>query len=54
MTATVSLCVSDHLPMSEPAIAARSVLIEIVQALIREAPFGLKSAGEAERSQAAP
>jgi LysR family nitrogen assimilation transcriptional regulator len=54
MTATVSLCVSDHLPMSEPAIAARSVLLEIVQALIREAPFGLKSAGEAERSQAAP
>lgn len=28
--ATVSLCTSDHLPLSEPALAARSVLLEIV------------------------
>ncbi|ANK85625.1 MULTISPECIES: nitrogen assimilation transcriptional regulator NAC [Rhizobium] len=28
--ATVSLCVSDHLPLSEPALAARAVLLEIV------------------------
>ncbi|AMJ61717.1 nitrogen assimilation transcriptional regulator NAC [Bosea sp. PAMC 26642] len=55
MTATVSLCVSDHLPMSEPAIAARSVLIEIVQELIREAPFGLKPVPvEVERAPPAP
>lgn len=28
--ATVSLCISDHLPLSEPALAARSVLLDIV------------------------
>ncbi len=28
--ATVSLCTSDHLPLSEPALAARSVLLDIV------------------------
>ncbi|WP_349962966.1 nitrogen assimilation transcriptional regulator NAC [Rhizobium sp. ZPR3] len=28
--ATVSLCISDHLPLSEPALAARAVLLEIV------------------------
>lgn len=55
MTATVSLCVSDHLPMSEPAIAARSVLLEIVQELIRDAPFGLKPVPvEVERVLTAP
>ncbi|KQY50645.1 LysR family transcriptional regulator [Rhizobium sp. Root491] len=31
--ATVSLCVSDHMPLSEPALAARSVLLEIVTKL---------------------
>lgn len=28
--ATVSLCFSDHLPLSEPALAARAVLLDIV------------------------
>lgn len=28
--ATVSLCVSDHLPLSEPALAARAVLLDVV------------------------
>lgn len=31
--ATVSLCISDHLPMSEAALAARSVLLDIVAKL---------------------
>jgi LysR family nitrogen assimilation transcriptional regulator len=32
--ATVSLCISDHLPLSEPAVAAKSVLLEIVGRLM--------------------
>lgn len=32
--ATVSLCVSDHLPLSEPGLAARSVLLDIVGKLL--------------------
>lgn len=28
--ATVSLCISDHLPLSEPALAARAVLLDVV------------------------
>jgi LysR family transcriptional regulator, nitrogen assimilation regulatory protein len=31
---TVSLCVSDHLPMSEPAAAVREILAGLVQALL--------------------
>ena len=31
---TVSLCVSDHLPMSEPAVAVRDILTGLVQALL--------------------
>lgn len=42
MTATVSLCVSDHLPLSEPALAARSVLLDIVAGMVRDASLGLK------------
>lgn len=43
MTATVSLCVSDHLPLSEPALAARSVLLDIVAGMVRDTSLGLKS-----------
>lgn len=32
--ATVSLCISDHLPLSEPALAARSVLLGVVSKLM--------------------
>ncbi len=42
--ATVSLCVSDHLPLSEPAIAARSVLLEIVGRLMSSHHRGIKPA----------
>lgn len=42
MTATVSLCISDHLPLSEPALAARSVLLDIVAGLVRDTSLGLK------------
>lgn len=40
--ATVSLCVSDHLPLSEPAIAARAVLLEIVTGLMSSHHQGIK------------
>lgn len=40
--ATVSLCVSDHLPLSEPALAARSVLLDIVGALISSRQPGIR------------
>jgi len=29
--ATVSLCTSDHLPLSEPALAVRSVLLDVIE-----------------------
>jgi len=40
--ATVSLCVSDHLPLSEPALAARSVLLDIVGRLMRSHHQGIR------------
>ncbi|WP_342363790.1 nitrogen assimilation transcriptional regulator NAC [Terrarubrum flagellatum] len=42
MTAAVSLCVSDHLPLSEPALAARSVLLDLVGRLAQDASWRLK------------
>ncbi len=42
--ATVSLCVSDHLPLSEPAIAARSVLLDIVGRLMSSHHQGIRPA----------
>ncbi|MCV9961768.1 nitrogen assimilation transcriptional regulator NAC [Pararhizobium sp. BT-229] len=42
--ATVSLCVSDHLPLSEPALAARSVLLDIVGKLMSSHHQGIRSA----------
>lgn len=41
--ATVSLCVSDHLPLSEPALAARAVLLEIVAKLMSSQHQGIKT-----------
>jgi LysR family nitrogen assimilation transcriptional regulator len=41
--ATVSLCVSDHMPLSEPALAARSVLLEIVTKLKSEHFPGIRA-----------
>ncbi|WP_105385291.1 nitrogen assimilation transcriptional regulator NAC [Neorhizobium alkalisoli] len=41
--ATVSLCVSDHLPLSEPALAARSVLLDIVGKLLSSHHQGIRS-----------
>ncbi|CDZ39549.1 nitrogen assimilation transcriptional regulator NAC [Neorhizobium galegae] len=40
--ATVSLCVSDHLPLSEPALAARSVLLDVVGKLISSSQPGIR------------
>jgi LysR family nitrogen assimilation transcriptional regulator len=42
--ATVSLCTSDHLPLSEPALAVRSVLLDVVEKLMRKHPQGVRSA----------
>lgn len=42
--ATVSLCVSDHLPLSEPALAARAVVLDIVGGLMRNHPQGVRAA----------
>jgi LysR family nitrogen assimilation transcriptional regulator len=42
--ATVSLCTSDHLPLSEPALAVRSVLLDIVERLMRNHPQGIRAA----------
>lgn len=42
--ATVSLCVSDHLPLSEPALAARSVLLDIVGKLMSSYHQGIRPA----------
>jgi LysR family nitrogen assimilation transcriptional regulator len=42
--ATVSLCVSDHLPLSEPALAARSVLLDIVGKLMSSRHQGIRPA----------
>ncbi|QCJ01142.1 nitrogen assimilation transcriptional regulator NAC [Agrobacterium larrymoorei] len=41
--ATVSLCTSDHLPLSEPALAARSVLLEIVAKMQSEHHPGIRA-----------
>jgi LysR family nitrogen assimilation transcriptional regulator len=40
--ATVSLCTSDHLPLSEPALAARSVLLATVERLMRTHHQGIR------------
>ncbi len=42
--ATVSLCVSDHLPLSEPALAARAVLLDTVHTAVRVETPGLRTA----------
>jgi len=42
--ATVCLSVSDHLPLSEPALAARSVVLGIVEDLMRNQHRGIKRA----------
>ena len=42
--ATVSLCVSDHLPLSEPALAARAVLLEIVANMTARKHVGILAA----------
>jgi LysR family nitrogen assimilation transcriptional regulator len=42
--ATVSLCTSDHLPLSEPALAVRSVLLDVIEKLMRKHPQGIRSA----------
>ncbi|TBZ94057.1 LysR family transcriptional regulator [Rhizobium leguminosarum bv. viciae] len=42
--ATVSLCVADHLPLSEPAIAARSVLLDVVGKLMSSHHPGIRPA----------
>jgi LysR family nitrogen assimilation transcriptional regulator len=42
--ATVSLCTSDHLPLSEPALAVRSVLLDVVEKLMRKHPQGIRKA----------
>jgi len=41
--ATVSLCVSAHLPLSEPALATRSVLLTVVEKLMRSHPQGIRA-----------
>ena len=40
--ATVSLCTSDHLPLSEPALAARSVLLTTVERLMSNPHQGVR------------
>lgn len=40
--ATVSLCISDHLPLSEPAVAARAVLLDIVDAFLKDEHPGVR------------
>jgi LysR family nitrogen assimilation transcriptional regulator len=40
--ATVSLCISDHLPLSEPAIAAQSVLLAVVDRLMNSHRPGIR------------
>jgi len=40
--ATVALCTSDHLPLSEPAIAARSVLLDVVRKLQNKQIQGIR------------
>jgi LysR family transcriptional regulator, nitrogen assimilation regulatory protein len=40
--AAISLCVSDHLPLSEPAIAARSVLLDTVSKLLSSHRQGIR------------
>lgn len=40
--ATVSLCVSDHLPLSEPAVATRAVLLDIVEKMLRDEHLGVR------------
>lgn len=41
--ATVSLCVSDHLPLSEAATATRAVLLEIVSDLVASRHEGIRA-----------
>lgn len=41
--ATVSLCVSDHLPLSEPALAARAVLLDVVASMTSSRNQGISA-----------
>jgi LysR family transcriptional regulator, nitrogen assimilation regulatory protein len=43
LEATISLCISDHLPLSEPAMAVRSVLMSVVGSLIAGGQPGISS-----------
>jgi LysR family transcriptional regulator, nitrogen assimilation regulatory protein len=43
LEATISLCISDHLPLSEPAMAVRSVLMAVVGKLISGGQPGIGS-----------
>lgn len=40
--ATVSLCISDHQPLSEPALAARAILLEVVERLLKSQHPGIR------------
>ena len=40
--ATVSLCVSDHLPLSEAAAATQAVLLRIVGSLMSSGQAGIR------------
>jgi LysR family nitrogen assimilation transcriptional regulator len=41
--ATVSLCFSDHLPLSEPALAARAVLLDVVGSMTASKNSGISA-----------
>lgn len=41
--ATVSLCISDHLPLSEPALAARAVLLDVVGSMTSRKHAGISA-----------
>jgi LysR family nitrogen assimilation transcriptional regulator len=43
--AAVSLCVSDSLPLSQPADEAKSVLLQVVGDLIASGQYGIRAAG---------
>jgi len=40
--ATVSLCISDRLPLSEPALAARSVVLEAIEEMMQSGASGVR------------
>jgi LysR family nitrogen assimilation transcriptional regulator len=43
ITTTVFFSASDHLPLSEPAKATRTVLMDVLRSLLRDAPQGIQS-----------